>query len=220
MGSEKSVKVGIFMQEFFGSFLLLVLLFPFGSFLGDTWTGWIAHFFCVMLHDWTTNGAQVNPSVSFAVTVYGWNKPSIAVLRIVAQFLGGSIAFPLAHRLLPPYIQMGGPLLGNTSLTDGFIWEFGLTFTLLMIVYSAATQVGLPGQRPIIASGIRSLIYYGGKTGPAMNPMIAFSWAMYAAPESIDSNHFLVYWIAPTLGATVATYAWKSIEPKKVTKQA
>jgi hypothetical protein len=37
-------------------------------------------------------------------------------------------------------------------------------------------QIGLPGQRPIIASGIRGLIYHGYKTGPAMNPMIAFAW--------------------------------------------
>lgn len=42
------------------------------------------------------------------------------------------------------------------------------------------SQIGLPGQRPVIATGIRALIHLsavkGGKTGPAMNPMIATAW--------------------------------------------
>ena len=41
--------LAIVSQEAFGSFLMLALLFPFGSFLGDTWPSWITHFFLVML---------------------------------------------------------------------------------------------------------------------------------------------------------------------------
>ncbi len=37
-------------------------------------------------------------------------------------------------------------------------------------------KVGLPAQRPIIAGGIRALTYVGWKTGPCLNPMVAFSW--------------------------------------------
>jgi hypothetical protein len=36
-----------------------------------------------------------------------------------------------------------------------------------------------PYQRPVIAAGIRGLILLGGAyTGPSMNPMIAFGWAL------------------------------------------
>lgn len=36
-------------QEAFGSFALLLMVFPFNSFLGDTWSAWIQHFFSVMI---------------------------------------------------------------------------------------------------------------------------------------------------------------------------
>lgn len=124
-----------------------------------------------------------------------------------------------------------------------------------------------PTQRPVIAAGIRGLIVAGGKyTGPAMNPMIAFGWAVHTGAykvrirtdgralltssvlccwhlnEAAGSNrwamgekfktqrlasvtptckpllfdhhnhahtqnfdHYLVYWIAPTVGAVLAT---------------
>lgn len=37
------------LQEAFGSFALLLMVFPFNSFLGDTWSSWIQHFFSVMI---------------------------------------------------------------------------------------------------------------------------------------------------------------------------
>ncbi|CAM9292029.1 unnamed protein product [Chrysoparadoxa australica] len=189
------------MQEMFGSILLLVLLFPLGSFLGDTWAGWIQHFFCVMLHDWITGGAQVNPAVSVGTIPIGWNTPATAVVRVLGQLIGGTIAFPMMDKLLPAYVQMGGPQLAEgVDVTEGMIWETCLTFCLLMWVFVCATRVGLPAQRPLIAAGIRGLIFNGGKTGPAMNPMIGWSWAVFVNPELPGSDHFLVYWLAPCLG--------------------
>lgn len=38
-----------FSQEAFGSFALLLMVFPFNSFLGDTWSAWTQHFFSVMI---------------------------------------------------------------------------------------------------------------------------------------------------------------------------
>ncbi|CAN0573673.1 unnamed protein product, partial [Laminaria digitata] len=50
----------------------------------------------------------------------------------------------------------------------------------MTVLYDGACQIGLPAQRPVIATGIRALIHLsavkGGKTGPAMNPMIATAW--------------------------------------------
>lgn len=41
-------------------------------------------------------------------------------------------------------------------------------------------------QRPVIAAGIRGLIVAGGKyTGPAMNPMIAFGWAVHTGAYKV-----------------------------------
>lgn len=44
-------------------------------------------------------------------------------------------------------------------------------------------------QRPVIAAGIRGLIVAGGKyTGPAMNPMIAFGWAVHTGAYKVGDS--------------------------------
>ncbi len=44
-------------------------------------------------------------------------------------------------------------------------------------------KVGPPAHRPIIAAGVRAVIYIGWKTGPGLNPMVAFSWVRSYAPS-------------------------------------
>ncbi|CAN0389475.1 unnamed protein product [Pylaiella littoralis] len=223
MASQKSV--GIFLQEAFGSFALLLMVFPFNSFLGDTWSSWIQHFFSVMITDYTNGGAQVNPAMSVGTFFYGWNDRSSLMIRVVAQMVGGFYAFPIMAKLLPSYAtaSMGGPTLAaGASTGEGMAWEFGSTLALILIVYAAATQIGLPGQRPVIATGIRALIHLsavkGGKTGPAMNPMIATAWAVYDSSVTMDAQWFLVYWVAPCAAAVAGTLLWKSLEPKPKAK--
>mmetsp|Transcript_31103 Transcript_31103/g.41136 ORF Transcript_31103/g.41136 Transcript_31103/m.41136 type:complete len:231 (+) Transcript_31103:82-774(+) len=207
--------IGAFFQEFGGSILLIALLFPFGSFLGDTWSGWIAHFFMVMLADFVSVGSQVNPSVSVAMWVMEWIPLNGMVVRILGQVAASFIVFPLVSMFTPSYVEMGGPQLGeDISVTKGIIMEAALTGGLLLLILVAATQLGLPAQRPVIAIGIRALIYVGATTGPAMNPMIAFGWAWFggSSAEFWDVSHVLVYWIAPTVGAVVGVLIWKQIE--------
>ncbi|CAM9341320.1 unnamed protein product [Choristocarpus tenellus] len=203
--------------------MLLLLLFPFNAFLGDTYSAWIQHFFCVIMMDYVTGGAQVNPSVSIASTLYGWNNFKSMIVRVVAQMAGGIYAFPIMTNLMPGYVldKMGGPVLGEgVTVAEGCMYEFLMTMTLMVIIYIAATQVGLPSQRVVIATAIRALIYYNaGKSGPAMNPMIALSWAFYTDKSSILTlDHFLIYHLAPTAGAVAATLLWKGVEPKPKAK--
>ncbi|CAN0078831.1 unnamed protein product, partial [Hapterophycus canaliculatus] len=137
----------------------------------------------VLQTDYTNGGAQVNPAMSIGTFFYGWNDQTSLVIRIIGQMVGGFYAFPIMAKLLPSYAasSMGGPTLAaGASTGQGMAWEFGSTFVLILIVYIAATQIGLPAQRPVIATGIRALIHLsaakGGLTGPAMNPMIATAW--------------------------------------------
>ncbi|CAM9865246.1 unnamed protein product [Ascophyllum nodosum] len=213
--------LGIFLQEAAGSFALLFMVFPFNSFMGDTWSAWIQHFFAVMIMDYANGGAQVNPAITVGTFFYGWNDQISLVVRILGQMVGGFYAFPIMAKLLPSYAvdSMGGPTLAEGASTgQGMAWEFGSTMVLILIVYVAATQIGLPGQRPIIATGIRALIHLSavkdGKTGPAMNPMIATAWAIYDDEVTMDQQWFLVYWLAPCVAAIAGTLVWKLLEPK------
>jgi len=207
--------VGNFFQELGGSILLIALLFPFGSFFGDTWNGWIAHFFMVMLADYISAGSQVNPAVSVATWVYGWATFDLMCVRILGQIVAATVMFPLVSMFTPSYVTMGGPQLApDSAITKGVIYEATLTAGLLVLILAAVTKVGLPGQRPIIAIGIRSLIYVGAHTGPAMNPMIAFGWAWFggSTAEFFTLSHLLVYWVAPIAGAVAGVLIWQTLE--------
>jgi len=48
------------------------------------------------------------------------------------------------------------------------------------------TNINTKTQRPVIAAGIRGLVVAGGSyTGPAMNPMIAFGWAVQSGAYKV-----------------------------------
>ncbi|CAM9149470.1 unnamed protein product [Heterosigma akashiwo] len=169
----------------------------------------------VMLADFITVGSQVNPSVSVATWVYGWIPTNGMIVRILGQIVASFVVFPLVSMFTPSYVEMGGPQLDETaSLTKGVLYEAGLTGGLLLLILVAATQLGLPAQRPVIAIGIRALIYVGATSGPAMNPMIAFGWAWFggSSAEFWDVAHILVYWVAPTVGAVAGVLIWKQVE--------
>jgi hypothetical protein len=47
-------------------------------------------------------------------------------------------------------------------------------------------------QRPIIAAGIRGLVVLGGPyTGPSMNPMIGFGWALYNGNHKVGQSRVM-----------------------------
>lgn len=198
--------VGAAIQEFAGSLLMFLLSWPFVGVFGNTWTAWVAHFFFVMLSDVISGGAQVNPSVSVSMFVHGAISFPGMLVRIASQLGAAFVAFPMLEKLTPKYVGIGGPqLVQGVTPVMGAASEFTMAFLLLTLIYVACNVVGLPGQRPIIAAGVRGLIILGGKySGPAMNPMVAFAWAWHTSTwKSFD--HYLVYWVAPTVGGVVAT---------------
>ena len=217
MGKENTKQLfGVALQEFAGFTLMIMCTFPFVATLGDTWAAWIAHFFLVMLCDVISGGAQVNPSVSVAMYVYGAISFEGMYVRIIAQLASCLIAFPLSRSLAPSYVDFGGPMIpaGVDAMTSAMS-ECVLTFFLLMVIYFASQIVKLPGQRPIIAGAIRALICLGKFSGPAMNPAIAFGWAVYEGGSSyLDINHYIVYWIAPTIGAVAAAVLFANLQAK------
>lgn len=208
--------VGVALQEFAGFILMIMCTFPFVAALGDTWAAWIAHFFLVMLCDIISGGAQVNPSVSVAMMVFGAIPFDGMIVRIIAQVIASIVAFPLCRELAPSYVDIGGPMIpAGIDVMTSAMSECVLTFFLLLVVYFASQIVKLPGQRPIIAAAIRALICLGKFSGPAMNPAIAFGYAVFEGGNShLDVSHYIVYWIAPTIGAVAAALLFANLQSK------
>lgn len=165
-----------------------------------------------MLLDYVSGGSQVNPSISIATYFYGWNTFPVMLTRIFAQIASSFLVFPVLEAVTPKYVELGGPELSKeVTPLYGALHEIFFTFLLMGLVIFFVKQFGLPSQRAFIAAAIRGLIYYGGATGPSLNPMIAFAWAWYT-DQWANPDHFLVFWIAPTIGATLAVLYAKFLE--------
>jgi MIP family channel proteins len=155
------------------------------------------------------SGAHVNPAVTLGLMVTGRVKPALAMLYIVAQLLGASIAALTCREIFPMEAinagMLGIPLPAAWASTGTiFCVEFVLTFLLVTSVFGTAVDergktvkiggfgIGLTVAFDILAGGPI--------TGASMNPARSFG------PALVMSHwewHWL-YWVAPVLGGMAA----------------
>lgn len=199
-----------------------------GPFLGHLggWEEWTAHFGGILLADYTCGGPHVNPAVSFAFFV--WRKLSLAQVAVLwaAQMAGGVLAFPLLQACSSPYgVQIGGPSVASGVSLEQAMWgEFLGTFLLLAAVFVfCTTWLGAhwPIKQSLVAISIRGIcILNGGATGPALNPMLGTTWALFKnhghesfplIGDKAGNEHYLVYWLASIAGGCAASLLWSLI---------
>ena len=155
------------------------------------------------------SGAHVNPAVTMGMLVTGRIKPGLAMLYVVAQMLGGSIAAMTCRGIFPAEAvaaaNLGIPLPAAWASTGTiFCVEFVLTFLLMTSVFGTAVDergktvkiggfgIGLTVAFDILAGGPI--------TGASMNPARSFGPALVMGHWEW---HWL-YWVAPIAGAVTA----------------
>jgi aquaporin TIP len=155
------------------------------------------------------SGAHVNPAVTMGLMVTGRVKPALAMLYIVAQLLGASIAALTCREIFPMEAinagMLGIPLPAAWASTGTiFCVEFVLTFLLVTSVFGTAVDergktvkiggfgIGLTVAFDILAGGPI--------TGASMNPARSFGPALVMGHWEW---HWL-YWVAPVLGGMAA----------------
>jgi len=155
------------------------------------------------------SGAHVNPAVTLGLMVTGRVKPALAMLYIVAQLLGASIAALTCREIFPMEAinagMLGIPLPAAWASTGTiFCVEFVLTFLLVTSVFGTAVDergktvkiggfgIGLTVAFDILAGGPI--------TGASMNPARSFGPALVMGHWEW---HWL-YWVAPVLGGMAA----------------
>jgi aquaporin Z len=161
------------------------------------------------------SGAHFNPAVTCGMLVTGRIKPALAVLYIVAQLMGASIAAITCRDVFPAEAiaatTLGLPLPAPWASTGTvFCIEFILTFLLMTSIYGTAVDergktvkiggfgIGLTVTFDILAGGPI--------TGASMNPARSFGPALV-------SGHWewhWMYWLAPILGACAAAILYHS----------
>lgn len=165
------------------------------------------------------SGAHINPAVTIAFALtkhFPWkNVPFYCVFQI-----GGAVCASLVLRAaLGSHASLGATLPADSD-GQSFVLELLLTFFLMFVVMSVATDVRAVGNAAAIAIGATvalEAIFAGPITGASMNPARSFGPALVG---SVWESQW-VYLTAPFIGAATAAllYRWLGHHQKALVKE-
>jgi len=151
------------------------------------------------------SGAHFNPAVTLGFTVAGKFPYREVPGYWFAQLAGGSTASAIISYLLAPDVFTGTAL--SISLKQGLVFETVLTFFLMFVIISVATDYRAQTTMAGVCIGIVVLvnsIVGGGATGASMNPARSFGPALV---QGQWGDHW-IYWIGPAAGAVLASLSY------------
>ena len=223
--------------EMIGTFALTFI--GAGAIVTTTWTGGhpglvgiaLAHGLALSIAVSATmnvSGGHINPAVTLAMVATGRIKVVPAILYIIAQCAGATIAGFLLAYVFNSMTGVGGTmtgteaiaksLLGTPNFNPGTITvgtailvEAALTFLLLFAVFGTAVDDRAPhiGGWGIGLTVGMDILVGGPITGAAMNPARTIGTLIGGGTvtSGLWSQH-AVYWIGPVLGAILAALAY------------
>jgi glycerol uptake facilitator-like aquaporin len=211
-----------FQHEFVGTLIMIVCTFSAGKWIGmdDFRVAWASHAAGVVTADYIGGGPNVNPAVTVSMWTLGKCSYTESFVRIAGQICGGLIAFPLYHAIskmldLQPF---GGPEFymnkDELGTAAAAISEFFATMLLCFAIYILNWEINFGKLHYIIkqtltAGAIRGIIEFFPTAGPAINPMLATTWNVFAVGKTnefpSEFEHYFVYWLSPCLAAIVAS---------------
>jgi MIP family channel proteins len=155
------------------------------------------------------SGAHFNPSVSFAFALtrhFPWRR---AGAYWIAQVAGAVAAAALLRASLGDHAHVGATLPSG-SQGQAFLWELILTFFLMFVIMSVATDTRAVGEAAAIAIGgtVGLDAMFGGPiTGASMNPARSIGPALVSG----DLHALWLYIAAPLAGAALGALAYQFV---------
>lgn len=154
------------------------------------------------------SGAHFNPAVTLAFALSRHFPFKQLPAYWLAQYAGAISAILLLKTILPGGVNFG-MTLPKIELLSALGWEIILTFFLMFVIISVATDDRAIGTMAGLAIGstVAVAAYVGGPlTGASLNPARSLAPALFA----FDFQAYWVYWLGPTVGAIVAAllYEW------------
>ncbi len=158
----------------------------------------------------STSGAHLNP----AVTLSFWQAKKFAskeVVPYITSQLAGAILASFVLKFLFPENQNLGATLPAGSDMQSFVFEFILTFMLMMVILHVSSGSKEEGIMAGIAIGgvvLLEAMFAGPVCGASMNPARSIG-------PALASGNFSSLWLyvaAPILGALTAIVTCKSIK--------
>ncbi len=209
----------IFLAELIGTFALVFIGAGAGMVGADLVGVALAHGLTVAIFIYAyghISGTHINPAVTVALTAVGRVQVGTAVVSyLLPQFAGAALAGFLLNTIAG---AIGGSLsFGATvgALTLNTPWlamvvELVLTFFLVNTIFNTAVS-GKGGNFSGLAIGltlVAAILVGGPLTGASLNPARTFGVAIFSDPSLANTNTYLVYLMAPLLGATLAAYLY------------
>jgi MIP family channel proteins len=164
------------------------------------------------------SGAHINPAVSLAFASQGQFAWSQVPLFVLCQ-LAGAAAASAVHRALFGTAGKLGATLPTTGVADAFVLELVLTFFLVLVVFSVATDRRIDQRLAAAAIGgyvALAASFAGPIAGASMNPARSFGPALLSGEWY---GHW-AYWLAPALGAILAAAAFRLLRPDALARSA
>ena len=157
---------------------------------------------------------HLNPAVTIGFLVTKRIDPMMAVLYIVAQLLGATLAAYALKSVFPDAIaastRLGGQsVAGDIGTLQAIFCEAIATFFLVFVVFatavdSAAPKVGGFAIGLMMAGGMLAI---GSRTGASMNPARSFGPAI--ASGVLEGQ--IVYWAGPIIGGVLAALLYDGL---------
>jgi len=155
------------------------------------------------------SGAHFNPAVTFAFSLtrhFPWSR----ALGYWGAQLSGALAAALVLRASLGDVAETGATRPLGSAGQAFLWEVVLTFFLMFVIMSVATDTRAVGEAAAIAIGgtvALDALFGGPITGASMNP------ARSTGPAVVSGNldTLWIYVAAPLLGAALGALSYQFV---------
>lgn len=160
------------------------------------------------------SGAHLNPAVTIAFALRKHFDRTLLFPYIASQTSGAFTASWMLAFLFPDSTSLGATLPSG-SVAQSFIFEFILTFILLLVILnvsSGSREKGLTAALAIGATVGLEAMFAGPVCGASMNPVRSL------APAILSSNtqHLWIYLTAPFIGAGIAVFIHQTLYSKKI----
>lgn len=167
------------------------------------------------------SGAHLNPAVTLAFAAARHFPAREVAAYWTAQITGAVLASALLGHLLPDAGAFGATV-PSIPIGQSLLWEVLLTFFLMVVVMSVATDTRAEGTMAGIAIGLYVMLaaFIGGPfTGASMNPARSLGPAWFDEHQLSD---IWIYLIGPATGALLGalTYQWLRCEKESTEKPA
>ena len=223
---RRSVPVPALLAEAIGTFALVFV--GAGAIMVDAQTGALGHLgvalafgLVIMAMIYAVghlSGAHLNPAVSVAFALtrhFPWSR---VATYVPAQVAGALVAALILRASLGDIADVGATLPAGSD-AQSFLWEFVLTFFLMFVITSVATDARAVGEAAAIAIGgtVGLAALVGGPvSGASLNPARSIGPAVAAG----ELQSLWIYLTAPVCGAIAGAFAYQFLRSEAGTDRA